>query len=209
MKKIMFSLLAIATVSAIAGVSSYALWSDSETSEGNYMQASYMDMTLGSEPIMISNVVPGQTGTAEITIKNDSPNVNATLEVTAASLIDYENWCVEPEKNEGQDPSCSLISDTANLPTAPPFVGANKGELSEHVKVQFFIGSTPVSPEVTLAQLKTIPTPISVPGQFSPGQEVTVRAEWKVDNNNAPADNIFMTDAVMGDFVVTMKQATN
>ncbi len=46
MKKIIFSFAAIATVAVVAGVASFATWSDTETSNGNKITADKLDLQL-------------------------------------------------------------------------------------------------------------------------------------------------------------------
>lgn len=204
MNKILMSTIAIAAVAAVAGVGSWAAWSTHKSSDGNYVQAGYMDLELTSEPIEISNVYPGLTGSSEITVTNNS-TINGDLFVSAASFVDYENYCVEAEKNEGADPTCTL-KPVSDIPTAPPFVGAGNGELSQYVTVQFKVNSVPVGSPVTLADLMLMSTPINI-GSMAPGDTYTITADWSVANDLGTVDNIFMTDAVMGNFVITLSQS--
>ncbi len=209
MKKILMSVFAIAAIAAVAGVGSYALWSDTESFDGNSIQAGYMDLMVASEPIAVGPVVPGQTGRNTMTITNDG-DVDGTLSVVATDFVDYENYCVEPEKIDGADPSCTLNDAAAKAidgTPAHPFVGAGNGELSQFITVQFDINGAPVGSAMPLSTLISTPTPIAIPTAIPAGQSVTVGVTWTVSDSTTPfADNIFMTDAVVGNFDLLLTQ---
>ncbi len=197
-------------VAAIAGIGSWASWSDSEDSNGNSIVAGYLNLTLDPTTISIDNAYPGKTGEAIIDVTNDS-TINGDLLVSDISLTDYENGCVESESNssEGNDTTCGGSVGTPNN-------GAGEGELSEHVYVQFYLSTDngvtyiPVGSEITLKALSALTTPLSVASEMAPHATYKIKVAWRVENSSTPyADNIYMTDATVADITTTLTQSTD
>lgn len=195
MNKIAKSLIIVAAIAVVAGLGSYALWSDQETSAGNSIAADQMDLVLAAAPVSLSNVAPGDTGTtAAMTLKNDSNTVDGTLTFIINNLVDDDNGCPEAESVEGNDVSCG------------PLLG---GELSSHVKVGIeadLDGDTVY--ETTLAEqyLNTF-GPSQTIGTIVAGDTANVRLTYTVDDSVVPfADNIFMTDSSTFNVVFTLTQ---
>jgi len=73
-RKVLASLLVIAVVAGLVGASTFALFSDVETSEDNIFQAGTLDLEVGSPsdlPITLTNMAPGvESGDFNITWKN-------------------------------------------------------------------------------------------------------------------------------------------
>lgn len=72
--QILASLLTIGVAATMLGVGTMAYFSDTETSEGNILQAGTLDLTLdeiNEAPITLTNMKPGDTATGSITVKND------------------------------------------------------------------------------------------------------------------------------------------
>lgn len=193
MNKITRSLVIVAAVAVVAGLGSFALWSDQETSTGNSITADQMDLVLGNVPVSLSNVAPGDTGTtAAMTLQNDSNTVDGTLTFVINNLVDDDNGCPEAEANEGGDITC----------------GAGEGELSAHVKVGISAdldGDTVY--ETTLAEqyLNTF-GPSQTIGTIAAGDTANVMLTYTVDDSAPFADNIFMTDSSVFDVVFTLTQ---
>lgn len=209
MKKIMFSLLAIVTVASVAGVGSYALWTDVESSEDNTISADHMDLLLASASIDVDNVVPGDNDVSDtIALTNDSNTVIGQLTVSVdATYGDNENGCVEAEFNEGADGTCPLLPDT----------GAGQGELDEYLDVTVHIDtdadgvadfSSATGRLVDIAGTEIILADDNIDVQ--PGASVDAWVEYTVvDVDTFPAvpnSNIYMSDDVIFDLDFTLTQ---
>ncbi len=226
MKKILMSVFAIAVAATVAGVGSYALWSDTEKVNGNYVQAGYLDLQMTSVPVEIENVYPGEEGQKEITVTNNS-TIPAVLSVKIDSLENFENWCIESEKNEGEDSTCSLQTDMSvinQILASHNYVGGintgngtndyghhlGRGELAENIIIDSVeIGGQTIPVNKTLYSLYH-----DYQGQvlgaytMTAGQSETITINWSVNNSSMPfEDNIFMTDAVRGVFTAVLTQA--
>ena len=206
MKKILISIFAIAAVAVAAGIGSWAMWSDTEGSNNNTITADKLDLTVSGVPISISNVMPGQTGSQVLVIKNNSNTVSGDLTFSVTDLVNEENGCVEPEQNEGGDTSC----------------GPNEGELGAYVYIDSIeiadtdgngtvVGSYQAVPGWTPVDLNTFATPGYLSGfsyHMPAGTEKAIRVNWKVANNPTDfTDNVFMTDSVTADFMARLTQS--
>ncbi len=214
------SVFAIAAVAAVAGVGSYALWSDSESSNGNYIVADYLDLVINPTTIAVVNARPGQSGSADIMATNNSNQVTGELSIQFTNYKDYENGCVEPEYNtlEGNDTTCDLtLPAGATIPSTPAtFTGTGTdGELGANVLIWFdvdinndgVIDYTTSATPVPLNTLATLPATVLTGQTLAAGGTAKVTVHWSVNNSTTPfADNIFMTDAVVVDATVTLTQ---
>ncbi len=226
MKKILMSVFAIAAAASVAGIGSWALWNDTESVEGNYVQAGYLDLQVDSVLIEISNVYPGQEGSKTVGVKNNS-TICAKLSVKADYLENFENWCVEPEKNEGGDTTCSLQTNMSiinNILSTHNYVGGihtgagvndydhhlGRGELAENIIIDSVaIGSVTIPVNKTLYDLYNSGATY---GSYymAAGEADVVTINWHVsaDGEGGLPANIFMTDAVRGTFSVMLEQAS-
>ncbi len=98
------SVFTIATVAAIAGIGSYAIFSDTELSNGNVVEAGTLDLKVNgtdvvSEHFSVSNVAPGYSDNSNIiAVKNDGTIDGSSLILSFPNLDEYENGCNEPEQ---------------------------------------------------------------------------------------------------------------
>ncbi len=205
MRKILLSLFTIATIATLAGIGSYAAWSDTEKVEGNTITADSIDLILSANPINITNVAPGQTGSVEAMVKNNSENLSGDLSFTITNLVNNENGCVEAEQNEGGDTSC----------------GDNEGELGAYIYIDSIeVANTDGNGHV-VGDYHTVPgwTPITL-NEFATsdlsayslhmpaGTEKAIKVNWRVaDNPTDFTDNVFMTDSVSADFTARLTQS--
>lgn len=232
----MYSLLSISVVAAVAGISSYALWSDVEVSATNVIEADEMDLQMGgSFPISIYNVEPNEKGSVgNFTLANDSAEVDGELQLAVINKVNYENGCSEPESEatEGNDTSCSGTETT--VPS-----GANDGELEANMTFGLWVdldndgaldagegvGWVDVDGDgvedvgegisVSLTQLVTDFNALSMtllPGDTDEDEVIDTNMTLPVEMfyivaDNAPfADNIFMTDSIEFDLEFTLTQ---
>ncbi len=214
MKKILMSAFAVAAVAAVAGVGSYAAWTSTKSASGS-IQSGYMELLLDDEEIVISNVAPGDSGTVTREVTNDSNAVNGVVEVSFEGLIDYENYCVEPENNEGGDTTCTLNGAAAKAIQDPSqFVGPGNGELSEHIMIDSvditrFDGSTSstetfVNPLPDKSLKALVDSGITPSAELGEGETVEVTVHWSLPESSN--DNVYMTDAVVVNLVATLTQ---
>lgn len=97
----MFSLLAIVAIVAVAGVGSYAGWSDTDNSEDNVITAGSLELEWSVDggltwtkeaPTVpaIGGVAPGNTGTYTILVKNSGKTVDGNFEIENVSFVDAD-----------------------------------------------------------------------------------------------------------------------
>ena len=127
MKKILTSVFAIAVVAAVAGVGSWAYFSDTETSTGNSITAGTLDLKVDGQDVAgqkftLGNVYPGYSESTTIAVKNDGTIDGNHLKLAFKSMIDDENGCNVPEASVESSGSCDNP-------------GANQGELSANVRI--------------------------------------------------------------------------
>ena len=126
MNKILLSLLTISLVSVVAVGATRAYFSDNETSTGNSFTAGTLDLNLDGTnanvvKFSLTNLVPGNSGTAYWTIKNVG-NVNGYLDMESKTVVNDDNNCNEPEN----------LVDSGNC-------GAGQGELGANTNVVLFV----------------------------------------------------------------------
>lgn len=130
MKKILISLAIIGAVSAIVAGGTIAYFSDTETSTGNTFTAGTLDLKLNAgdaNVVMfnVSNLVPGQSGGAEVTL-NNAGSINGYIDFDFSNLVDRDNSCIEPEI--GDEPGCVAQG-----------TGAGTGELDSNLNITAYI----------------------------------------------------------------------
>lgn len=99
MKKILFSLMAIALVVGLVGAGAFAYFSDTATSSGNQFTAGTLDLTKSAESsIALTGMAPGDTASGSITVTN-AGSLSGSLYATS--------WYVtaDGDPNPGQDMS--------------------------------------------------------------------------------------------------------
>ena len=123
MKKVLFSMMAVALVVGLVGAGAFAYFSDTETSTGNSFTAGSLDLVLGEGqpvPFSVTDLKPGDSGQGYFTVTN-AGSLPGELDVKFINFLQYENTLTEPELN----PSWGTHDYAA---------GPNAGELN------FFLG---------------------------------------------------------------------
>lgn len=129
MKKVLFSLAALALVIGMVGAGTFAYFSDTETSNDNTFLAGRLDLTLngknGENVVLfnVSNLRPGNQPKATYTINNVG-TIDGYLDIENITVQSYENNCIEPEIQDG-DTSCGD--------------GADQGELDDVLHLRMFL----------------------------------------------------------------------
>lgn len=186
MKKIIFSLLAIVSVAAVVGVGSYALWSDTETSNDNIIAAAgSLDLLIdgedwdGTAEIVVDDTFPGDTGSVSGTVENAGTIDGRTLEFTVSGVADIENDLIDPEAEANDGSSVT-------------------GELCAYVDVQIdYAGSTVYGP----GPISNVGTQ-TLAGGLAAGEWHSYTISYEVDSE---AGNDIMTDICQFDmqFILT------
>ncbi|MDO8515027.1 MAG: TasA family protein [bacterium] len=125
MQKIILSLLVLGLAGTVAIGATRAYFSDVETSTGNTFAAGTFDLNLDGGNINVvkfslSNLVPGNSGTAYWTVKNVG-NVNGYLDLESKTVVNDDNSCNEPE---------GLVDTTC---------GAGEGDLGANTNITLFV----------------------------------------------------------------------
>lgn len=119
MNKIMRSLVIVAAVAVVAGLGSYALWSDNESSDGNSIAAGSLDLQVGGADltgvpvVTVVNAYPGMADTTAFDsfINNAGSIAIATgVDFSVSTVADVENGILDPEAEAGDvtDPAGEL-----------------------------------------------------------------------------------------------------
>ncbi|GAB7093606.1 hypothetical protein JCM30237_07580 [Halolamina litorea] len=101
-RRVLAGLGTIGVASAGAGAGTMALFSDTESSSGNTVQAGTLDLTLGnggSAPLSASNVAPGDSGTSVLQVNNEG-SINGSLDVNVANVSPND---ANPEPEQSLD----------------------------------------------------------------------------------------------------------
>lgn len=114
MQKILFSLLMIVMVSAVAVGATSAYFIDSETSDGNSFSAGSLDLNVdgGNTNVIkftVTNMKPGSQTIGTYRLKNVG-SVDGFLDLENISVTSHENGCLEPESEAG-DSTCNSPGD--------------------------------------------------------------------------------------------------
>lgn len=146
-------LVTMGAASAAAGAGTVALFTDQETSANNTVQAGTLDLTVngaGSNAVFdVSNVVPGDSGTASTTLRNDG-TLPGYLTFGITGFRTPENGVNEPESGASAE----------NDPHGGNAGGDHTGELAQRLLVKMklvvdgdshYLVGTESSPEVAAA----------------------------------------------------------
>ncbi len=106
MKKMVVSLMVIASVLALIGGGVYAVLSDTETSTGNTFTAGTLNLQVGSadpctETITVANLEPTDTGNAATWLVKNLGSLSGNLTIAVSAITDNENTRSEVETAAG------------------------------------------------------------------------------------------------------------
>ncbi|MEZ3117346.1 TasA family protein [Halobaculum sp. MBLA0147] len=186
-RRVLGGALTVGAASAATGAGTFALFSDSEESNGNSVQAGTLDLAAGGNngtnttTLSVTKARPGQSGTGTRTLKNVG-SINGFLNLNVRSVSSDENGLAEPEKQAGDSSKGS-------------------GELGEHLNLTLGFGgdefATGSAPEMENVQFN--------PNKSLPGNNSTEEFEigWEIDEN---AGNEVQTDSVSIDFTFELLQ---
>lgn len=103
----LIALMAVLITVTLAGIGTYAYFSDTETSTGNTFAAGSLDLTVNGQddPIGMkfsaSNMVPGQTYNGGIITLTNVGTIPGVLSVKVSNPASNENGEIEPELSSG------------------------------------------------------------------------------------------------------------
>lgn len=128
MKRILLSLLTIGLVTAVAFGAARAYFSNSETSNDNTFTAGTLDLNVddGNANVVkftIADFKPGDQQSGTWTLANVG-SLDGYLDLENISVVGYENACLDPETDVGDN--------TCGNP------GSGKGELQQVVNLKLF-----------------------------------------------------------------------
>ena len=101
-RRVLGALGTVGVASAGAGAGTFALFSDTESSTGNSVQAGTLDLTLsngGSATLTASDVAPGDSGTSVLQLNNDG-NLDGSLDVNVSNVTPIDR---NPEPEQSLD----------------------------------------------------------------------------------------------------------
>lgn len=105
MKKILFSLLIIGAIGAVAAGVTIAYFSDTETSQDNTFGAGTLDLTIdgNDDPNVFhfdfQNLAPGDDGNYTWVPKNYNGTLDGKISLEISAIVNDDNGCTEPEDN--------------------------------------------------------------------------------------------------------------
>lgn len=128
------TIICLMSLALVGGILAY--FSDKETVSKNILQAGTLDLEVEADfssiPINLQNLAPGNKGRAgSWTLKNVG-SIPGILTISVGQVINYENECVEPEK-EGD---CQSNGTCGNQDTTCQEL---EGELGDYLKLAFWI----------------------------------------------------------------------
>lgn len=187
-KKILASLVAIALMSTVLGLGTFAAFSDTETSVGNSFTAGTLDLQINGEDtnvvaFNVNNMRPGNQPKNSLVLSNVG-SIAGKLDISSVVVTDYENDLIEPEKEAG---------DTT----------ADQGELSSVVNLRLFIdanGDGWISTGENVffdGKVNTLPSSFDLNQPLSAGGSVKIVALfdwWNTPNDNQAQSDSFTLD---------------
>ena len=191
MKKILTSVFAIAMVAAVAGIGSWAYFSDTEISTGNTVTAGTLDLKVNGQDVTdqkftVENVYPGYSDSSTIAVKNDGTIDGQHLKLAFRNMIDNENGCTAPEAKV--DGSCD----------------GTQGELSRNVKITITEdGNTNPIVNDTLSNLRYYNEGYIDLGSLAADETKNITITATVPTS---VGNIIQSDSVVTDIELTLTQ---
>ena len=215
-RRVLSGLGVIGLASAGAGAGTMALFSDTETSSGNTVQAGTLDLTpdsSGSQTLTIidspdgsqsgSGIEPGDSGSGSVEVTN-SGSLDGYLDINTGDFKSNENTVDDPETGAtGEDGSASWAS-----------AGTKDGELHEELEVDVTLSSdvTGVSDQSLTSGYTDLEdafganTEYDVDYPMPDGATTTVTVDWRLPSGTR---NKVQSDSVEVEFVFELGQETS
>ena len=174
---------------AVTG-STFALFSDTELSNGNTFTAGTMDLMLfnGGNPVVSPLInfqasdgfAPGTTGTVQVQLHNGGSTPGTTLSMQLNDFTNHENGRIEPEIEAGD------VTD-----------GDGQGELQNQIMITIKEGATVLAGPVLLS---TLTNPITISGGLAANGDLGGADTRDIDISyeyvDSASNNLSMSDLV-------------
>lgn len=208
-RRVLGSVLTVGAASSAAGAGTFALFSDTETSSANTVQAGTLDLQVngsGTNTVVdVTNVAPGDTGSDSTTIRNDG-TLDGYLTIGVAGFKTPENGVNEPEAGATRE------SD----PQGPNAGGDHTGELAQSLLVKmmlvtneethYLVGSEndyELASAVRLGEYSVNDTSGQEDLALNSGEEVEFVTEYQISDN---VGNEIQSDSVVAELVFALVQ---
>ncbi|WP_277555482.1 TasA family protein [Halobaculum limi] len=142
-RRVLGALGTVGVASAGAGAGTFALFSDTETSSGNSVQAGTLDLTLGnggSATLTASEVAPGDSGVSALQVNNDG-NLDGSLDVNVSNVTPIDR---NPEPEQSLDDTREFTIDYGFDNGSPQNQVSLQSEFGEVANVEIDLSSDPV-----------------------------------------------------------------
>lgn len=185
-RRVLGGILSVGAAGAAGGAGTMALFSDTEASTNNTVQAGTLDLTLDGSSQTVTfldqrGVTPGDQGQTSLTLGN-AGSVPGVPEIEVAAIRSTENGYYG--KENGQDGS------------------PNDGELDEHLEARLSIDGTVVMPRTTV-DVVSVGQSYTASSAIQGGGSMTLTLEWWL-----PADtsNMAQSDGFAFDLTIRLTQ---
>ena len=180
-------------VAAIAGIGSWAYFSDTEMSTGNTVTAGTLDLKVDGQDVVsqkftVENVYPGYSNSSTIAVKNDGTIDGQHLKLAFRNMIDYENGCNTPE---------ARVDDSCDNP------GAGQGDLSGNINIKITDEDGNVLANNKLRNLEYSTRGYIQLGSLNAGETKNLTITATVPTT---VGNIIQSDSILTDIELTLTQ---
>ena len=158
-RRVLGALGVVGAASAGAGAGTFALFSDTETSSGNSVQAGTLDLTLGnggSATLTASDVAPGDSSTSMVKVNNVG-TIDGSLDVNVSNVTSVD---ADPEPEQALDDIREFTINYGYDNADPQNQVSLQSEFGDVATVEIDLSSSPI---VITADL---PYSLSASGQF-------------------------------------------
>lgn len=217
MKKLMplaasIALILVAGIFASAG--SMAWFTDTEQIGQSTFTAAYLDLELSdsaSLPFVVTNLVPGDSGSDYKTLTNTAGSIDGELDVSITNYVESENDCIEPEVEAG-DPGGA--GDLHLVLRIAMFIDVNQDQTYNSGDIELcYEGSQQTYPGNAGGNLH-YSDPTNFAGRtyddiitMTGGSSVDIVVAYNFPHDTYPkADAIVMTDSLSFDIDVSLEQ---
>ena len=190
MKKVIFSVLAICLVAGVAGIGTWAYFSDIETSPGNFFEAGTLDLVVNDENpltstlIEIENVAPGDAGVVTVVGENIG-SIDGTAFIHLRMTCNEDNGIWEPED------MVDGVLDGSD--------GTAKGDLPSNLHVTITAGGTVIA-DGLFKDIRCHKLPL---GDLPAGASMEVTISWEIPGW---VGNIIQSDRLCFDIDFILEQ---
>ena len=228
MKRIMLSLMSIATVVLLATSATGAWFSDQEEIKGNSFTAGKLDLVLGENstlPFLVSNVVPNDKGNGTVMLTNVAGSIPGKLSIKLTKTIDEENDMIEPETASYPRPDGTSGGTTGDYAgnggeldlflQFAPFVDVNKDGTFNTGDIQLaYNGQSTLYPgyrsgDLYYSGLNSYLAAWNNIMTLNGGESVNIVVPWQFPTESTDpnySQNIAMTDSLGFDMTFTLDQ---